>query len=60
MNIIKVMDPSNFRDSLSELFERKIEIEGNFISLDRQSQSPNQMEHRNCTPLNLCRPPDLQ
>ena len=38
------MDPSNFRDSLSELFERKIEIEGNFISLDRQSQSPNQQQ----------------
>ena len=44
MNIIKVMDPSNSRDSLSELFERKIEIEGNFISLDRQSQSPNQQQ----------------
>lgn len=44
MNIIKVMDPSNFRDSLSALFERKIEIEGNFISLDRQSQSPNQQQ----------------
>ena len=38
------MDLSNFRDSLSELFERKIEIEGNFISLDRQSQSPNQQQ----------------
>lgn len=44
MNIIRVMDPSNFRDSLSELFEREFEIEGNFISLDRQSQSLNQQQ----------------
>ena len=44
MNIIRVMDPSNFRDSLSELFEREIEIEGNFISLDSQSQSLNQQQ----------------
>ena len=38
------MHPSGFRDSLSELFERKTEIEGNFISLEKKSQSLNQQQ----------------